>query len=93
MDYEFSSLGELYKRVKPALHAKEEEFHRLGYSNISSVDIWNYLIEMKWKKGKDLMLSDIVSDIMNLDCKNAANYLVLKNDKKSQEFDNNIDII
>ncbi len=93
MDYEFSSLGELYKRVKPALHAKEEEFHRLGYSNIESVDIWNYLIEMKWKKGKDLMLSDIVSDIMNLDCKKATNYLASKNDTRSQKFDNNIDII
>ena len=92
MSLEFSSLSELYNRVKPALHAKEEEFHRLGYSSIKSVDIWNYLIEMKWKKGKNLMLSDIVSDIMNLDCKEANNYLVSKIDRRSQKFDN-LDII
>lgn len=92
MSLEFSSLSELYNRVKPALHAKEEEFHRLGYSNIKSIDIWNYLIEMKWKKGNGLMLSDIVSDIMNLDCKEANNYLVSKIDRRSQKFDN-IDII
>ena len=93
MDLEFSSLGELYKRVKPALHAKEEEFYRLGYSNIDSVGIWNYLIEMKWKKGIGLMLSDIVSDIMNLDCKEAYNHLSEKtNNMRSQNFDN-LDII
>ena len=93
MDLEFSSLGELYKRVKPALHAKEEEFHRLGYSKVKSVDIWNYLIEMKWKSGKDLMLSDIVSDIMNLDCKKADIYKTNKEAmRRSQNFDN-LDII
>ena len=92
MSLEFSSLNELYKRVKPALHAKEEEFHRLGYSKVQSIDIWNYLIELKWKKGSNLMLSDIVSDIMNLDCKKATNYLASKNDTRSQNFDN-LDII
>ena len=65
MDYEFSSLEELYKRVSPALHAKEVEMHRLGYFYIKDIDIWNYLTRKKWKNGKDLMLSDIVSDIMN----------------------------
>ena len=34
MDYEFSSKEELYKRVGPALRAKLNEFHRLGYSYI-----------------------------------------------------------
>lgn len=85
MSLEFSSLNDLYKRVKPALHAKEEEFHRLGYSKVKSIDIWNYLIENKWKKGKNLMLSDIVSDIMNLDCK-----VMGKGIRRSQNFDKDI---
>ena len=91
MSLEFSSLNELYKRVKPALHAKEEEFHRLGYSKVKSVDIWNYLIELKWKNGSNLMLSDIVSDIMNLDCKSADIYMNGKGlERKSQDFDKDI---
>ena len=85
MSLEFSSLNDLYKRVKPALHAKEEEFHRLGYSKVKSIDIWNYLIESRWKKGKNLMLSDIVSDIMNLDCK-----IMGKDIRRSQSFDKDI---
>lgn len=69
MDYEFSSLKDLYLRVAPALTAKKVELSRLGYSNIENIDIWNYLIESKWKMGNGLMLSDIVDDILNTDCK------------------------
>ena len=68
MDYEFSTLKDLYLRVEPALTAKRVELERLGYSNIENVDIWKYLVESKWKNGKDLMLSDIVDDILNTDC-------------------------
>ena len=75
MDYEFHSQKELYDRVLPALRAKVEEFRRLGYSDVKVYDIWNYLIFEKWKKETGLMLSDIVSDIMNADCKMVDNYL------------------
>jgi len=91
MSLEFSSLKDLYKRVKPALHAKEEEFHRLGYSKVKSIDIWNYLIETKWRMGKNLMLSDIVSDIMHLDCKKVDVYFTGKEQvRRSQDFDKDI---
>lgn len=95
MDYEFSSLEELYKRVSPALHAKEVELHRLGYSYIKDIDIWNYLIEEKWKAGKNLMLSDIVSDIMHAECRKIDSYLKGKISKtrRTQYFDEEIEII
>lgn len=95
MNYEFSSLKELYKRVIPALHAREEELRRLGYSKVKGSDIWNYLIEAKWKYGKDLMLSDIVSDIMNIDELELDSYLKTKidNEKKVHDFDNKTEII
>ena len=86
MDYDFSSLAELYERVLPALNAKEVEFHRLGYSDVKGIFIWNYLIVKKWKKAKGLMLSDIVSDIMNLDCsKFYSDFLKIK-EKGSDSF-------
>jgi len=95
MDYEFGSLKELFKRVSPALTARQEEFRRLGYSNIKGLDIWNYLIETKWKNGKNLMLSDIVSDIMNADGMELNSYLETKNfnSQKTHSFDDNIEII
>jgi len=61
----FASKEDLYMRVKPALHAKLAELHRLGYSYVQMVDIWNYLIESKWKKAQDLRLSDVVNDILH----------------------------
>lgn len=86
MDYEFSSLKDLYIRVEPALNAKRVELERLGYSNVKNVDIWNYLIEAKWKKGKGLMLSDIVSDIMNTECSLIYNYTMEEKNNTKEEF-------
>jgi len=75
MDYEFNSKEELYKRVLPALHVRENELKRLGYLNIKCLDIWNCLIEIKWKYGKNLMLSDIVSDILSIQSDEIISYL------------------
>ncbi len=76
MNLEFKSQKELYERVRPALYAKRVEFRRLGYSNIKEYDIWKYLAESKWKNSKNLMLSDIVNDILNTDCKKIYDYFI-----------------
>ncbi len=93
MDYEFKSIEELYHRVRPALHAKEIEFHRLGYSLIKDIDIWNYLILQKWKNGRGLMLSDIVDDIMNLNCKEVYLYLSSNSDSKKKRSNDGLEIL
>lgn len=94
MDYEFSSKEELFQRVKPALNAKVGELHRFGYTYINQMDVWNYLIENKWIKSKDLMLSDIVSDILHTDNKKIDAYLKSKiTDERSQYFEKNIEIL
>ena len=88
MDFAFSSQRELYERVLPALRAKKVEFNRLDYSYIKEIDVWNYLIERKWRKGKDLSLSDIVNDILNVDCHEVNQYLkgrVVK-EERTQNF-------
>ena len=66
MDYEFNSQEELFKRVKPALSSKKSELDKLGYNYIEVMDIWNYLVNNKWKYSRNLMLSDIVHDILNV---------------------------
>jgi len=91
MDFQFSSQEELYQRVKPAINAKVVELHRLGFSYIVDVDIWNYLIETKWKKSRNLVLSDIVSDILHVDNKKLDEYLKgkLSKTRRTQYFDIN----
>lgn len=95
MDYQFSSKEELYKRVGPALRAKLQELHRLGYAYVHEDDIWNYLIKTKWSKGKDLMLSDIVSDILHTKAKEIDVFLKEKiaEAKRTQYFDDSIEIL
>ena len=79
MDLEFSSLKDLYLRVEPALKAKKTELNRIGLSYIGQNDIWEYLVESKWKQGKDLTLSDIVDDILNTDNNLIDKYFKEKN--------------
>ncbi|MDD2391498.1 MAG: post-transcriptional regulator [Bacilli bacterium] len=67
MDIEFSSLIELYERLKPALNTKKNEMQRQGYKYIKEEDVWNYLKEKKWKSSKNLALYEMVSDILNCD--------------------------
>ena len=93
MDYEFSSKEELYKRVKPALNAKMVEMHRLGYTYIHDVDIWNYLIEVKWSKGKNLMLSDIVNDILHTSEKKIDEHLKGKISKSRRTQSNELELL
>jgi len=92
VDLNFNSQEELFKRVKPALNAKVMELHRLGYSYITINDVWNYLIETKWKKGKDLTLSDIVSNILHVENKSLDEYLKgkLAKTRRTQYFDDDI---
>ena len=85
MDLEFSSLKDLYIRVIPALNAKKKELDRVGLSYIQKEDIWNYLVEAKWKQGKDLMLSDIVDDILNTDNDLIDKYFKEKNNSLYDE--------
>ena len=66
MDYEFSSLEELYKRVRTALKSKVDELQKYGNLSISKYDLWKCLIINKWRNETGLMLSDIVDDILNI---------------------------
>ena len=84
MEYEFTTLEELYKRVKPALRSKEKELEKMGYSNIKEIDIWNSL-KNKWKNTNNLTLSDIIDDILNTSCEELNSYYnrIHKNIKKT----------
>lgn len=64
---EFKTQRDLYNHVLPALRTKKNSMTRRGYSYIKEEDIWNYLKETKWIKGKNLSIYDLVNDILNCD--------------------------
>ena len=67
MNNMFSSKEELFLRVRPALRVKLNELKNNGYDDINDIDIWNYLIQVKWTRSRDLYLCDVVNDIFNAD--------------------------
>lgn len=81
---EFKNLDELYSRIKPALYSKVEELKRKSIYYIKEEDIWNYLSRSSWRKSNSLSLSNMVSDILNLNDDDIKEYI--KNTKKQ---DNN----
>ena len=94
MDLYFHSKEELFRRVRPALKAKVNELERLGFNDISSIDVWNYLILKKWRDGVGLMLSDIVDDILNTDSGEINSYVMeIRKNIGTQTFDDNVDLI
>jgi hypothetical protein len=62
-----NTINELYKRLTPALKMKSDEVNKLCKSRLNNIDIWNYLIDNKWKNKKDLRLYELVSDILDSD--------------------------
>ena len=85
MDYEFKSLKELYERIKPALKARRNEFKKIGLSEVSDSDIWNYLTENKWKITENLTLSEMVNDIFEVKYDDVVNNIIRKVSKDNRD--------
>lgn len=79
---EFNNLKELKKRVTPALNTKLKEIKIKNYLKITTEDIWNYLIELKWKKSENLTLYDIINDILNSNSEDIEEYILKRSENK-----------
>ena len=86
MEIVFSSLEELYNRLKPALMSKERQFKREGFSYLKTSDIWNYLKEVKWIKSEGLELYQMVDSIVDVSAKEVDIYLKNNLSKENREF-------
>lgn len=75
MNTEFTTLEQLYERLKPALRTKMREMRSLGYTYIREEDIWNYLKEVKWINSKNLLLFEMVRDVLNVDNGSVDSYV------------------
>lgn len=75
-DIEFKSLEELYSRLKPALYSKVVELKRRGKDYIKEEDVWNYLIKNVWNKKRNLSLSEMANDILDLEDNLITSYVM-----------------
>lgn len=63
---EYNSQEELFKSLKGAFNVKLRMINE-EYDYIKMVDIWNYLKINKWCKDKNLSISEMVNDIIDVD--------------------------
>ncbi len=61
---EFRNINELYERILPALNTRVNELKIMNI-NTDEKEIWNTLINLKWKQSKNLSLDEMVNDILN----------------------------
>lgn len=71
---EYKSEEELFNSLRGAFNVKLRLIKN-NYSYIKIIDIWNYLKINKWIKTKNLSISEMVNDIINIDIEKVDKYL------------------
>lgn len=62
----FSSVDELFNRLKPAFNTKLNELKAKGIKFLDIIDMWLFLSKTKWSFESNLELCDMVNDILNV---------------------------
>ena len=88
-DFRFKSLGELYKRLLPALNTKVGDLKRANIKYIKEIDVWNYLKDNYWKNRSDLTLGEMVNDILSTPNFKLEEY-VTRTNKNNNESSNDL---
>ena len=88
-DFKFETVTELYNRLIPALKSKNKELSREGFFYIREIDIWNYLIQNKWRNKRDLRLFELVNDIFDCDGLKVAKFVKEHNSDFNRYNDGN----
>ena len=83
---EYNSQEELFKSLKGAFKVKLRMINK-EYDYIKMVDIWNYLKINKWCKDKNLSISEMVNDIIDVDIIKVDLFLkkYIKNEERKLE--------
>ncbi|AUO11358.1 post-transcriptional regulator [Priestia megaterium] len=67
--------------IQPVLSSKMEEFHMLGYEEVTENDLLSYLEMKKWKKEKALSLHQVVNDILSVKITQVMSYVTIESYK------------
>ena len=72
---EYKSEEELFNSLRGAFNVKLRLI-KDNYSYIKMIDIWNYLKLNKWIKTKNLSISEMVNDIIDVDIEKIRKYFL-----------------
>ncbi|HOP65497.1 MAG TPA: post-transcriptional regulator [Bacilli bacterium] len=85
-EIKFTSLQDLYNRVRPALQTRVSEIKRQKIPYIKEEDIWNYLKTYKWNNSANLTLIDMINDILSVDPYTIDQYIKTNMQKVKREI-------
>ena len=83
----FTSLQELYDRIRPALKCKVKDLKRIGVFYVQEADIWNYCKNNLWSKSTNLTLGEMVNDVMTLSNSEIEKYVQKIVSQEKREID------
>jgi hypothetical protein len=75
---------ELRELLMPALQCKYDEFRMLGYKQVTMEQIWECLLQKKWKNGEERKLYELVSDILSLQIGEYMSFITMQSYKEQR---------
>ena len=75
---EYKNQKELYEALIPAFNVKLRMFKNNEFNFLTKKDIWDYLKDNVWVNSVNLTISQMVSNIINVEGSKIVNYLKSK---------------
>lgn len=69
--------------IQPVIESKLEEFHLIGYEDVTEVELWAYLNQKKWKKRQEFSLHQVVSDVLTVKITDVMSYVTIESYKSN----------
>lgn len=74
---------ELREQLMPALQCKYDEFRLLGYKQVTMDQIWDCLVQKKWKNFKEeRKLFELANDILSLQIGEYMSFITMQSYKE-----------
>jgi hypothetical protein len=75
---------ELRELLMPALQCKYDEFRLLGYKQVTMEQIWECLVQKKWKNGEERKVYELVNDILSLQIGEYMSFITMRSYKEQR---------
>jgi hypothetical protein len=69
--------------IQPVIESKLEEFHLIGYEDVTEAELWGYLNQKKWKKRQEFSLHQVVSDVLTVKITDVMSYVTIESYKSN----------
>lgn len=76
-----------FSQYEPWINLKVKDFHRLGYTEITAEDIWNYLVKFCWKRIQPEHYHACVKQIMSIEPNHYLDFASLEAQVKVSSLD------